>query len=251
MKFGTTGLERGSDHFDSPRSEPNGPNTMTYASQNIALYWIRLLRYYVVCDASYTICKQELVMRFDFHQAVALPWLVLALFWAITAAGAKRPLRRESPDSRLYHVLLMTAAFALLFCADMRIGQLGWRIVAPSPPAAYIGLGLTLLGAGFAVWARSALGTNWSAAVTVKENHSFVQCGPYRLVRHPIYAGGLLAMLGTAIVYGEAGCFVAVILAFVGWRLKARREEEFMTQQFGDDYRCYQRNVRQLIPFLL
>jgi len=190
-------------------------------------------------------------MRFDFNQAVALPWLGLGLFWAIRAAGAKRPLRRESADSRLYHVLLMIAAFALLFRADLRIGQLGWRIVAPSLPAAYIGLGLTLLGAGVAIWARSALGANWSAEVTVKENHSFVQRGPYRLVRHPIYAGGLLAMLGTAIVYGAAGCFAAVLLAFVGWWLKARREEEFMTQQFGDDYRCYQRNVRQLIPFLL
>jgi protein-S-isoprenylcysteine O-methyltransferase Ste14 len=145
----------------------------------------------------------------------------------------------------------MTAAFALLFRADLRMGQLRWRIVAPSPPAGYIGLGLALLGAAFAIWARLALGENWSAAVTVKENHAFVQRGPYRLVRHPIYAGGLLAMLGTAIVYGEAGCFVAVILAFVGWWVKARREEQFMTQQFGDEYRCYQRNVRQLIPFVL
>jgi protein-S-isoprenylcysteine O-methyltransferase Ste14 len=189
-------------------------------------------------------------MRFDSHQAVALPWLGLALFWAITAAGAKRSLRKESSASRLYHVLLMIAAFALLFRADLRIDRLGWRLVPPAPAAAYIGLGLTLLGAGVAIWARSALGANWSAEVTVKENHSFVEGGPYRLVRHPIYAGGLLAMLGTAIVYGEAGCFVAVVLAFVGWWLKARREEEFMSQQFGDDYRRYQRNVRQLVPFV-
>ena len=190
-------------------------------------------------------------MRFDFHQAVTLPWLMLAFFWAITAASAKKPLRRESPVARLYHLLLMTGVFVLLFRPDMRIGQLGWRIVPPSAQAAYTGLGLTVLGAATALWARFTLGANWSATVTVKEDHSFVQRGPYRLVRHPIYAGGLLAMLGTAVVYGEVGCFVAVILAFVGWWLKARREEEFMTQQFGDDYRCYQRTVRQLIPFVL
>jgi protein-S-isoprenylcysteine O-methyltransferase Ste14 len=190
-------------------------------------------------------------MKFHLNQAVTFAWLVLAVFWAITALSAKKPLRRESTASRLYHLFFMSAVFALLFRHDARIGQLGLRVVPASPEAAYVGLVLTSLGAAFAVWARSTLGGNWSATVTVKENHSFVQRGPYRLVRHPIYAGGLLAMLGTAVVYGEAGCFFAVVLAFVGWWLKARMEEEFMAQQFGEDYRCYQRSVKQLIPFVL
>ena len=190
-------------------------------------------------------------MLFNVNQAVTFPWLVLATFWVITAISGKRALRRESNASRLYHVLLMTAVFALLFRQGTRIGLLGLRIVPASPQAAYIGLALTSLGAAFAIWARSTLGGNWSASVTVKENHSFVHYGPYRLVRHPIYAGGLLAMLGTAVVYGEAGCFVAVALAFVGWWLKARIEEKFMTQQFGEEYRRYQKDVKQLIPFVL
>lgn len=190
-------------------------------------------------------------MKFDLNQTVTLPWLVLAAVWLIAAVGAKRPLRSESIFSRLYHVLFMTAVFALLFRRDVRIGQLGLRLVPASPDAAYIGLALTVLGIAFAIWARAMLGGNWSATVTVKQDHFFVQRGPYRLVRHPIYAGVLLAMFGTAIVYGEAGCFLAVVLAFIGWWLKARIEEEFMTQHFGEDYRRYQRNVRQLIPFVL
>ena len=190
-------------------------------------------------------------MRFDVNEAVTFLWLVLGAFWAITAVSAKRSLRREPSASRIYHVLFMTAVFALLFRQDLRIGQLGLRIVPASPQAAYTGLALTSLGAAFAILARSTLGGNWSATVTVKENHSFVHHGPYRVVRHPIYAGFLLAMLGTAVVYGEAGCFLAVALAFVGWWLKARIEEEFMTQQFGEDYRRYQKGVKQLIPFVL
>ena len=189
-------------------------------------------------------------MKFDLHQAITFPWLVLAGFWAITAVSTKKPLRRESVASRLYHVLCMTAAFALLFRQETRIDQLGLRIVTSSE-AAYAGFVLAILGAAFAIWARWTLGGNWSATITVKEKHSFVQRGPYRLVRHPIYAGGLLAMFGTALVYGEAGCFLAVILAFVGWWLKARMEEEFMTQHFGEDYLCYRRNVGQFIPFVL
>lgn len=185
------------------------------------------------------------------NQAVTFTWLVVAAVWAVTAMGAKRSLRREPGASSLYHVLFMTGVFALLFRPDMRIGQLAIRILPSSPQAAYSGLALTVLGAAFAIWARITLGGNWSATVTVKENHSFVDRGPYRFVRHPIYTGALLAMLGTAIVYGEAGCFVAVVLAFVGWWLKTQREEEFMTQCFGGEYLRYQRDVKRLIPFVL
>jgi len=190
-------------------------------------------------------------MTFDLNHAVTFPWLVLAAVWVITAVRTKRTLRRESSVSRLNHLLFVIAVFALLFSDGARIGQLGLRVIPQSPEAASIGLALTSLGAAFAIWARLTLGRNWSATVTVKENHSFVERGPYRLVRHPIYAGCLLATLGTAVVYGEVGCFVAVVLAFIGWWLKARIEEAFMTQQFGEDYRRYQRNVKQLIPFVL
>jgi len=189
-------------------------------------------------------------MKFDANQAIVFPWLTLAAVWSIRALGVKKALRRESSVSRLYHLLFMTAVFALLFRHDFRIGRLGLRIIT-SAEAAYAGLVVTVLGAAFAIWARWTVGQNWSATVAVKEDHSFVDCGPYRIVRHPIYAGILLAMLGTALVYGEAGCFLAVSLAFVAWWLKARMEEEFMTQQFGEDYRRYQRNVGQFIPFVL
>jgi protein-S-isoprenylcysteine O-methyltransferase Ste14 len=190
-------------------------------------------------------------MKFDLNEVVTFPWLALGIFWVITAVSAKRPVRMQSAASRIYHVLLMLAVFALLFRHDARIGRLGLRVISASPKVAYAGLALTIAGAAFAIWARATLGANWSATVTVKQNHSLVQRGPYRLVRHPIYAGCLIAMLGTAIVYGEAGCFVAVVLAFVGWWLKARVEEDFMVQQFGDQYLRYQSSVKQLIPFVL
>lgn len=190
-------------------------------------------------------------MAFTADHVVAVPWLVLAAFWAINAFHTNQSIRSEPTLSRLYHVLWMTGVFALLFRRDLRIGQLGAHVLPDSTQLSYAGLALTGLGVAFAIWARSTLGKNWSANVTVKQDHSLVYGGPYRFVRHPIYAGILLAMLGTAIVYQEAGCFLAVVLAFVGWWQKTRREEAFMTQQFGEQYRCYQKNVKRLIPFVL
>jgi protein-S-isoprenylcysteine O-methyltransferase Ste14 len=71
------------------------------------------------------------------------------------------------------------------------------------------------------------------------------------VVRHPIYTGLLFAVIGTALVYGHARCFVGVLLIALGWWLKLRIEEQFMLQQFGDQYARYRREVRALIPFVL
>lgn len=87
--------------------------------------------------------------------------------------------------------------------------------------------------------------------MAIKKDHELVRTGPYAAVRHPLYAGVLSAMLGTAIFFGEVRGFIAFSLTFVGWWLKSRSEERFMVQQFGDRYRQYQRQVKALIPNLL
>ena len=76
--------------------------------------------------------------------------------------------------------------------------------------------------------------------MTVKQDHRLIRRGPYAIVRHPIYSGFLLGLLGTALA-----------LASIGWRMKSRREEAFMTAEFGAEYTRYQREVKALIPFVL
>ena len=93
------------------------------------------------------------------------------------------------------------------------------------------------------------LGRNWSAAVTVKAGHELVTTGPYAIVRHPIYAGLLLAFIGTAVARGDLGAVAAVVL--VGWafRRKTRLEERWMREQFGAAYEAYARRVPALFPW--
>jgi len=64
-------------------------------------------------------------------------------------------------------------------------------------------------GLGIAIWARIALGSNWSGLPTFREGHELIQRGPYRFVRHPIYTGVLLMMLGSAILLGRGWSFVS------------------------------------------
>jgi protein-S-isoprenylcysteine O-methyltransferase len=106
-------------------------------------------------------------------------------------------------------------------------------------------------GLGFSLWARFALGRNWSGTVTIKRDHELVRSGPYAIVRHPIYSGILLALLATAIARGHLGAFVGLAVAALTLRLKALSEESFMVEQFGAQYSAYQREVKALIPFVL
>jgi protein-S-isoprenylcysteine O-methyltransferase Ste14 len=130
----------------------------------------------------------------------------------------------------------------------------GWLTTRLTPESAAVvlaGVVLTVAGLLFSVWARFVLGRNWSGTVTIKQNHELIQRGPYQIVRHPIYTGILMALLGTAFVYGITRCFVGIPIVAVGFWLKLQIEEQFMLQQFGAQYADYRQQVRALIPFVL
>lgn len=159
-------------------------------------------------------------------------------------------LRRESLASRLSYVAPVMLAAVLLAAPDLPVSVLARRFVPASAWSFVAGAILTMLGLLFSIWARRYLGTNWSATVTIKQRHELVTDGPYAHVRHPIYSGLLLAMLGSAIAVGEWRALFAVALALLALWRKLWVEERWMQQHFGDAYRAYRRNVPALIPFL-
>jgi protein-S-isoprenylcysteine O-methyltransferase Ste14 len=189
-------------------------------------------------------------MTLDFLGWIQWVWTLVGLYWLIGALRSKPVARREKWSSQVFHLAIMTLACGLLFSDSMRIGFLGHRLLPETDVIGGIGLGLTIAGCAFAVWARARLGSNWSASVTRKQGHELVRGGPYAIVRHPIYSGLLLGILGTALAQGELRGLLAVGLASVGWLLKARIEERFLADEFGGDYVTYRRRVKQLIPYV-
>ena len=186
----------------------------------------------------------------EIHEYIDDAWMIIGIIWVVAAFAARPSARVQSARSRLFQACVISLAFLLLFTNRLRFGPLAWRFVPASSTALYTGFGFTIAGLLFAVWARFFLGRNWSATVTVKQDHELVRTGPYAVVRHPIYAGLTLALLGTTIAVGELRGLVAVAIAVIGWRLKFRTEETFMTEQFGTEYVDYKRRVKALIPFV-
>jgi protein-S-isoprenylcysteine O-methyltransferase len=189
---------------------------------------------------------------YDASPTTQLPrylWAFVGLVWLIGAFASKPTLRAQSRGQRFVELCFLAAAFNLLFSPGLP-GPLGWRVVNPGSAVAWAGVALTAAGIALAIWARFLLGRNWSATVTVKQGHTLVRKGPYAIVRHPIYSGLILAALGTALAFGAAAGFLASPILAIGWRLKSRREEQFMRAEFGADYLQYSSRVKALIPYL-
>jgi protein-S-isoprenylcysteine O-methyltransferase Ste14 len=183
---------------------------------------------------------------------VAYLWTALWIVWLVSALMAKRSVQRQTIASRLEQTILVTTAFFLLFDRRLWPHWLRQRVLPDGDTALlWIGLVLTAAGVGFAIVARFWIGRNWSGTITIKEQHELIQSGPYRIVRHPIYTGLLLAYLSTAIVHGELRGFVGFVLLLLGFGLKLRMEETFMVQQFGNAYLDYKRRVKALVPFVV
>jgi protein-S-isoprenylcysteine O-methyltransferase Ste14 len=179
-----------------------------------------------------------------------VPWYALGLYWGVSAFRVKSTNTIEPLAARLYTVCLAAAAFALLFSDSLHVGRLGERFLVRDPWLQAVGTALTYGGAAIAIWARRSLGRNWSAEVSLKADHQLIRSGPYAYVRHPIYGGLLLAVIGTALVIGEWRGLLATLIMAVGHVLKAKREEAVMTAAFGDQYQQHQRQTGFLLPRL-
>lgn len=93
------------------------------------------------------------------------------------------------------------------------------------------------------------LGSNYSARLAIKERHTLVTTGPYRLVRHPMYSGFFLLHLATFLL--TANLFIGVtwlIGLSVVIYLRCKKEEEIMIRVFGLEYLEYMKRTGRFIP---
>ena len=181
-------------------------------------------------------------------QIELLPWYAFVAVWVVAAFWVKATKQAEPLSSRFGYGLLMAAGFYLLFSERLPLGVLAGRFVGKSDWIATVGIALTFAGVGLSIWARIILGRNWSGKVTRKVDHQLIRSGPYAFVRHPIYSGLLLAAIGTATVVGEWRAVLGIALILASESIKARREEQFMSAEFGDSYEEYRRGTWFLIP---
>jgi protein-S-isoprenylcysteine O-methyltransferase Ste14 len=191
--------------------------------------------------------------------ALPIGWLQ---FWIFTALGILffvaliRALMRRKPEtidrtagkSRL-GIWLQSIAFFVT----------GFGRTEPSLPlwslASIAGAIAVLLLMGGTVYlfvaSSNALGRNWSLEARMRTDHQLIRSGPYARVRHPIYLGMMLFLLGLAVALGHwLQLVVALPLFLVGTSIRTRAEDRLLEEQFGAQFSDYARSTPAVIPRL-
>jgi protein-S-isoprenylcysteine O-methyltransferase Ste14 len=177
--------------------------------------------------------------------------MLFVAYWAVAAVSAKRNAGSRSWRGGIGLRLVLILTIAVVVRSPSLREFLGetQRAASHSDIFGWTGVALCALGFGLAIIARWYLGRNWGMPMSRKEQPELVTSGPYAHIRHPIYTGLILAMLGSAI---GVNIFWAVMLIPVGayFIFSARREETVMLQLFPEQYAAYMARTGMLAPRL-
>ena len=175
-------------------------------------------------------------------QIILGAWLVFLVVWLVASVGAKRTRRRGW--SWLF--IQIAFAFLILYLIDHHSFN---GFDKGIPALAPLGALFVVLGIALAIWARFYLGRNWGMPMSRRVEPELVTSGPYSYIRHPIYTGVLLAMLGSALATGL--WWLILFGMFAGYFIYgASVEERHMASEFPGTYPAYKARTKMLIPFL-
>ena len=170
-------------------------------------------------------------------------WAAFWIYWIAASVGVKAGQTRWGTFTGI------RVALVLIVLLLVRLRVFKGHSVTNDPWLEGIGLAIFVSGLGLAVWARLYIGRNWGMPMSQKADPELVTNGPYRRVRHPIYSGLILAMVGTAVAVSWYWLIaVAVFAAYFIY--SATMEERYLTGLFPAAYPAYKRTSKMLIPFV-
>jgi protein-S-isoprenylcysteine O-methyltransferase Ste14 len=169
------------------------------------------------------------------------PGLLAERFKSVKAQDVK------SWDKVLAPLMAVSMTFPLVIVAGLD-HHFGWSTVFPTW-LNILGFILIVLGYTFAGWAL-AENRFFSTMVRIQTDRGHVVCdsGPYRIVRHPGYAGNILALPGIVLALGSVWTIIPVIVALIIAVIRTALEDKTLQEELPG-YRDYVRRVRyRLIP---
>jgi protein-S-isoprenylcysteine O-methyltransferase Ste14 len=183
------------------------------------------------------------------HRLIPLLLVVLLAAQEIFASYRRRAEAEQRDKGSLYVVWLLTAAG---YIAAFRLWG-GGR--PPGPPlgawSLWVGAVVALAGLGLRTWSVVTLGRYFTYVVKVAGDQPVIETGPYRLLRHPSYAGGLLTALGIGLTLGYAlAPPIAAVPHLLGLLIRMRVEEQALLATIGEPYRAYMRRTKRIVPFI-
>jgi protein-S-isoprenylcysteine O-methyltransferase Ste14 len=184
-------------------------------------------------------------------------WITIAMWCAslVYLVARGRPAQQNVKvyeQQPAFARIFKIAAMLVTFVAIYRPQWLHLQAPSSAPLPLQAAIGVVMCGAGLLllISSRVALGKNWSDLVVLKQDHELVQSGPYRWIRHPLYSGLILALLGSSLTAGGRGGYTITAVCFVGLFIKSRKEEALLARRLPG-YAIYREHVKGFIPFVL
>jgi protein-S-isoprenylcysteine O-methyltransferase Ste14 len=141
-------------------------------------------------------------------------------------------------------MFLQGAAYALLWQGKF------WEQPLPAWRLVFAG-GWLVLASALSWSGARALGRQWRIDAALSAEHQLVMAGPYRIIRHPIYASMMCLLLGTGLMLTPWRLFLLALAFFLtGTEIRVRIEERLLAARFGESFRDYQRSVPAYIPLV-
>jgi protein-S-isoprenylcysteine O-methyltransferase Ste14 len=158
------------------------------------------------------------------------------------AKGQKKTVR--APASR-WGIGLVSVAFALIWMAVRPAGYV------KSTASVVAGMILAPLSVALAWAAARELGKQWRYEAALTEDHELIQSGPYRWVRHPIYASMFGMLMATAAAWSWWPFWIAGAIFYIaGTEIRVAAEERLLAGRFGESFAAYRSRVRAYVPFI-
>ena len=177
------------------------------------------------------------------YALLTLGWL----FWLMPFVMAQRRHTRAAGTLDLrarWGVIIQGISYALLWQ-----NRFWLRPLKPWQPIASVVLfavGITL------AWsATRALGKQWRVDAGLNADHELVKSGPYRLLRHPVYASMFSVLLATGFLITPWRLFLLAALVFLtGTEIRVQIEDRLLASRFGENFEQYRRSRSAYVPFV-
>ena len=122
---------------------------------------------------------------------ILVGWVLFWMYWLAASSGVRAGRTRWGRCA----VVRIAVVLIVLLLVRAKVFK-GHQAVTSDPWLEAIGCVIFVSGLALAVWARLYLGRNWGTPMSEKVDPELVTSGPYRRIRHPIYSGIVLAMVG-------------------------------------------------------
>jgi len=184
--------------------------------------------------------------------AIMLVLLPIGVYHRVKSQSTREPLDRRQEGIFILATLRPLGAALWLGVLAWMINPawMAWSAMSLPLWLRWIGVGVLLAASGLLVWTFRSLGKNLTDTVVTRRQHTLVQHGPYRWIRHPLYSSAALLIVALSLIAANWFFFVLGALLLSVLVMRTRTEEANLVARFGDSYRQYMKRTGRFVPKL-